>query len=97
MDRGAWQATVHGTARQNLVTKPPPPLLVTFIPIIHPGLIFVYCIRKDHTFFLIYINAATQHCFPKKISLSTLHLEVIFCMSERFISTLNTVCPFYYA
>ena len=27
MDRGAWQATVHGVARvgHNLVTKPPPP------------------------------------------------------------------------
>ena len=27
MDRGAWQATVHGTARvrQDLATKPPPP------------------------------------------------------------------------
>ena len=28
MDRGAWQATVHGVARvrHNLATKPPPPL-----------------------------------------------------------------------
>ncbi|KAB0340793.1 hypothetical protein FD754_022823 [Muntiacus muntjak] len=28
MDRGAWQATVHGVARirHNLVTKPPPPI-----------------------------------------------------------------------
>ena len=28
MDRGTWQATVHGVARvgHNLVTKPPPPL-----------------------------------------------------------------------
>ena len=28
MDRGAWQATVHGAARvrHNLATKPPPPL-----------------------------------------------------------------------
>ena len=27
MDRGAWQATVHGVARvgHNLATKPPPP------------------------------------------------------------------------
>ena len=27
MDRGAWQATVHGVARvrHDLVTKPPPP------------------------------------------------------------------------
>ena len=27
MDRGAWQATVHGVARvgRNLATKPPPP------------------------------------------------------------------------
>ena len=27
MDRGAWQATVHGVARvgRDLVTKPPPP------------------------------------------------------------------------
>jgi len=27
MDRGAWQATVHGIARvrHNLATKPPPP------------------------------------------------------------------------
>ena len=27
MDRGAWQATVHGVARvgQDLATKPPPP------------------------------------------------------------------------
>ena len=27
IDRGAWQATVHGIARvgQNLATKPPPP------------------------------------------------------------------------
>ena len=27
MDRGAWQATVHGAARvaHDLVTKPPPP------------------------------------------------------------------------
>ena len=27
LDRGAWQATVHGVARvgHNLVTKPPPP------------------------------------------------------------------------
>ena len=29
MDRGAWQATVHGIARvgHNLATKPPPPSL----------------------------------------------------------------------
>ena len=29
MDRGAWQATVHGFTRvgHNLVTKPPPPPL----------------------------------------------------------------------
>ena len=29
MDRGAWQATVHGVARvgHDLVTKPPPPYL----------------------------------------------------------------------
>ena len=29
MDRGAWQATVHGVARiiHDLVTKPPPPPL----------------------------------------------------------------------
>ena len=29
MDRGAWQATVHGVAkvRHDLATKPPPPLL----------------------------------------------------------------------
>ena len=28
MDRGTWQATVHGVARvgHNLVTKPPPPM-----------------------------------------------------------------------
>ena len=53
MDRGAWQATDHGIARQNLATTPPPTLLVTFIPTIHPGLIFVYCIRKDHISFFI--------------------------------------------
>ena len=31
MDRGAWQATVHGVARvgHNLVTQPPPPIIVT--------------------------------------------------------------------
>ena len=30
MDRGAWQATVHGVTRvrHNLVTKPPPPLYI---------------------------------------------------------------------
>ena len=30
MDRGAWQATVHGVTRvrYNLVTKPPPPTKV---------------------------------------------------------------------
>ena len=29
MDRGVWQATVHGVARvgHDLATKPPPPLL----------------------------------------------------------------------
>ena len=32
MDRGAWQATVHGVTRvgHNLVTKPPPPLCWTY-------------------------------------------------------------------
>ena len=30
MDRGAWQATVHGVARvgHDLATKPPPPTLL---------------------------------------------------------------------
>ena len=30
MDRGAWQATVHGVTRvrHDLMTKPPPPLIV---------------------------------------------------------------------
>ena len=30
MDRGAWQATVHGVARvrHDLATKPPPPPLI---------------------------------------------------------------------
>ena len=35
MDRGAWQATVHGAARvaHNLAAKPPPPkCLLTFEP-----------------------------------------------------------------
>ena len=33
MDRGAWQATVHGIARirHNLVTKPPPELVYTIV------------------------------------------------------------------
>ena len=30
MERGAWQSTVHGIARggHNLMTKPPPPLVI---------------------------------------------------------------------
>ena len=34
MDRGAWQATVHGVARvrQDLATKPPPPYYAKFFP-----------------------------------------------------------------
>ena len=37
MDRGAWQATVHGAARvqHDLATKPPPPLPTTH-PHFHP-------------------------------------------------------------
>ena len=33
MDRGAWQATVHGVARvgRDLVTKPPPPAYFIYI------------------------------------------------------------------
>ena len=33
MDRGAWQATVHGVTRvrHDLVTKPPPPMYLIFV------------------------------------------------------------------
>ena len=35
MDRGDWQATVHGVTRvrHNLVTKPPPPYVCTPEPL----------------------------------------------------------------
>ena len=37
MDRGAWQATVHGVERvgYDLVTKPPPPAICTQRRYIH--------------------------------------------------------------
>ena len=37
MDRGTWQATVHGVARvgHNLVTKPPAPLIKSYCYVIH--------------------------------------------------------------
>ena len=37
MDRGAWQATVHGVAkvRHDLTTKPPPPREMDFSFLLH--------------------------------------------------------------
>ena len=44
MDRGAWQATVHGLARvgHNLVAKPPPSLITAWTEKILPGS-FYFC------------------------------------------------------
>ena len=37
MDRGAWQATVHGVAKvgHDLTTKPPPPQEMGFVFLLH--------------------------------------------------------------
>ena len=45
MDRGAWQATVHGVARMgyDLVTKPPPYSLTTVLAI----LFTIYLLRQE--------------------------------------------------
>ena len=54
MDRGAWQATVHGVARvgHNLVTKPPPLPPVTHYHFIHSN------------FTVIYLEAEQIACLP---------------------------------
>ena len=55
MNRGAWQATVHGVTRvgHDLVTKPPPPspLAVKNLSVIYSQLPYLqfYCISTDST------------------------------------------------
>ena len=48
MDRGVWQATVHGVTRvgHDLVTKPPPPLLTIYILLLY----IFYSITYYHIF-----------------------------------------------
>ena len=63
MDRGAWQATVHGVARfgLDLVTKPPQPYTYTHIYIYI--YMYVYTHTYTHTYTYTYIseNAMAPH------------------------------------
>ena len=43
MNRGAWQATVHGVARveHDLATKPPPPIMQSWKTMKYSGICFI--------------------------------------------------------
>ena len=64
MDRGAWQATVHGVARvgHNLATKPPPPL-------IGPLILLYACFQEIFTELAVFLNMSTIYTWLKMILL----------------------------
>ena len=64
MDRGAWQATVHGVARVGhyLATKPPPPL-------IGPLILLYACFQEIFTELAVFLNMSTIYTWLKMILL----------------------------
>ena len=65
MDRGAWQATVHGIARvrHDLATKPPPPRLV-YSPFPHSPFLILYLLCFISKFVTLPKQQLYNSCTP---------------------------------
>ena len=72
MDRGAWQAIVHGVTRvrHNLATKPPPPVDTAYISLFATVPTIPYCPHTKDKYQLPVIIMLTSWCFLQNRTIS---------------------------